>query len=170
MASDPAPIFGRDVPDAAWRPTPDLLAHSRLAGLLRSAEAADLEALQARAVADPAWFWGAAVDDLDLAWQRPPAEVMDASGGPEWTRWWRGGAFNYSDAATAPRASRDPDGAAIAWEGEDGEVRLRTNRQLHSAVVEAARMFAAQGVRLGDRVGIFLPMLVETVVATLALG
>jgi acetyl-CoA synthetase len=167
---DDRPIFGRDVPDAVWRPTPELIADSRLARFLRTTGAVDLEALQARAVADPAWFWGAAAADLDLAWQRQPDQVMDASGGPEWTRWWRGGAFNHAEASTAPRAARDPDGGAVAWEGEDGDVRRLTNEQLHHAVTTAARMFAGQGVRPGDRVGIFLPMLVETVVATLALG
>ena len=167
---DDHPIFGRDVPDVAWRPTPDLLADSRLARFLRGTGERDLEGLQARAVADPGWFWGAAVDDLGLAWQRPPDQVMDASGGPEWTRWWRGGAFNHAEASTAPRSERDPGGGAIAWEGEDGEIRRLTNRQLRDAVVAAGRMFIAQGVRPGDRVGIFLPMLVETVIATLALG
>jgi acetyl-CoA synthetase len=164
------PIFGRDVPDAAWRPSRELLADSRLAGFLRATGEPDLEALQARAVADPAWFWSAAADDLGLAWQRPPAEVMDSTGGPEWTRWWRGGAFNYAEAAVEPRAARDPGGAAIAWEGEDGDVRRLTNAELRDAVDGAARMFVAAGVRPGDRVGIFLPMLVETVVATLAVG
>jgi len=172
---DPAPpaghpVFGRDGPDVAWRPTRKLLADSRLARFLRSTGEPGLEALQARAVADPAWFWGAAVDDLGLSWQRPPDQVMDASGGPEWTRWWRGGAFNHAEAATEPRARLDPNGWAVAWEGEDGEVRRLTNRGLREAVVSASRMFVAQGVRPGDRVGIFLPMLVETVVATLALG
>ncbi|HEX5825630.1 MAG TPA: AMP-binding protein [Candidatus Limnocylindrales bacterium] len=164
------PVFGRDVADAAWRPTADLIADSRLAGLLRATGEPTLDALQARAVADPAWFWGAAVDDLGLDWQRRPTEVMDATGGSEWTRWWRGGAFNYADAAAEPRAARDPGGEAIAWEGEDGEVRRLTNAELRDAVGGAARMFAAAGVRPGDRVGIFLPMLVETVIATLALG
>jgi acetyl-CoA synthetase len=167
---DAHPIFGRDVPDAVWRPGADLLADSRLAAFLRSTDEPDLEALQARAVADPAWFWGAAVVDLGLTWQRAPDQVMDVSGGPEWTRWWRGGAFNYAEAATAPRAARDPDGGAMSWEGEDGEVRRLTNRELRDAVITAARMFISAGVRPGDRVGIFLPMLVETVVATLALG
>ena len=111
------PIFGRDVPEAAWRPTPELLAESRLARFLRATRDPTLESLHARAVGDPAWFWSAAVDDLELAWQRQPDEVMDASGGPEWTRWWRGGAFNYADAAVEPRAARNPDGDAIAWEG-----------------------------------------------------
>jgi acetyl-CoA synthetase len=163
-------VFGRDVPDAAWRPTAELVADSRLARFLRSSGEPTLEELQARAVADPAWFWGAAVDDLGLGWQRQPDQVMDSSGGPEWTRWWRGGAFNHAEASTAPRAAREPDAPAVAWEGEDGEVRGLTNRELLDEVAAAARMFVAQGVRAGDRVGIFLPMLVETVVATLALG
>ncbi len=167
---DHRPIFGRDVADAAWRPTADLLAESRLARFLGATGERDLSALQARAVADPGWFWGAAVDDLGLDWQRRPTEVMDSSGGPEWTRWWRGGSFNHAEAATAPRAAREPDGEAVAWEGEDGDVRRLSNRELRDEVVVAARMFAAQGVRAGDRVGIFLPMLIETVVATLALG
>src|SRR5689334_21896284 len=94
---DDRPIFGRDVPDAVWRPTPTMRATSRLGRFLRSTGEPDLERLQARAVADPAWFWGAAVDDLALAWQRSPDQVMDASGGPEWTRWWRGGAFNHAE-------------------------------------------------------------------------
>jgi acetyl-CoA synthetase len=164
------PIFGRDVPAAVWRPTPRLRSDSRLAGFLRASGEADLEALQARAVVDPAWFWGAAVDDLGLTWQRQHDQVMDASGGPEWTRWWRGGAFNHAEASTEPRAARDPSGEAIAWEGEDGEFRRLTNAALRDYVVVAARMFRAAGVRSGDRVGIFLPMLVETVIATLALG
>src|SRR2546421_158878 len=83
--------------------------------------------------------WGAGVDDLGLGWQREPDQVMDASGGPEWTRWWRGGAFNHADASTEGRASRDPDGEAIAWEGEDGEVRRLTNAALRDHVVVAAR-------------------------------
>jgi acetyl-CoA synthetase len=164
------PIFGRDVAGVAWRPSPELLADSRLARFLLATGEPDLAALQSRAMADPGWFWGAAAEDLGVAWQRAPEGVMDASGGPEWTRWWRGGLLNYASAATEPRAARDPDGIAIAWEGEDGEVRTVTNAALLEEVRAAARMLRAQGIGPGDRVGIFLPMLVETVVATLAVG
>jgi acetyl-CoA synthetase len=164
------PVFGRDVPSAVWRPTADLLADARLAGLLRATRLPDVEGLQSRAVHDPGWFWGAAVDDLELDWQRRPTSVLDVTDGPEWARWWGGGAFNYADAAVNGRSARDPEGGALAWEGEDGEVRTLTNAELRDAVAAAARMFAAEGVRAGDRVGIFLPMLVETVIATLALG
>jgi len=171
MASpDDRPIFGRDVAGAVWRPTPELLEASRLAGFLHSTGERDVAALHARAVADPAWFWGAAVDDLEIAWQRRPTQVLDASGGPEWTRWWRGGQLNYAAAAVEPRARREPTGTAVTWEGEDGEGRTLSNGELLAAVADAARMLRAEGVGPGDRVGIFLPMLVETVVATLAVG
>lgn len=164
------PIFGRDVPAAAWRPTPELRAESRLARFLRTTGEPTLDALQRHAADDPAWFWGAAADDLGLPWQRRPRQVVDLSRGPEWARWWIGGSFNYALAALEPRTRREPDGLALAWEGEDGEVRRLTNAELEASVERAARMLAAAGVGEGDRVGIFLPMLVETVVAVLALG
>ncbi|MGI8533917.1 MAG: AMP-binding protein, partial [Candidatus Limnocylindrales bacterium] len=164
------PIFGRDVAAAAWRPSADLLADSRLARLLALSGEADLADLQRHAERDPSWFWATAVEDLALAWQRPFHEVVDLSRGPEWTRWWIGGAFNYAAAAVDSRALRDREGAALTWEGEDAEVRSFTNGQLKEAVDRAAGMLRAQGVAEGDRVGIFLPFVPETVISVLALG
>ncbi|MGZ8528351.1 MAG: hypothetical protein ACXWWR_06105, partial [Candidatus Limnocylindrales bacterium] len=76
--------FARSGSDAPWQPSAADLADSRLGRFVRAAGAGgtsgvggtsgddDLEALQARAVADPGWFWGAAADDLELHWQRRP--------------------------------------------------------------------------------------------------
>src|SRR5688572_29194562 len=72
------PTFGRDVPGAVWRPSADLLQTIRLARFLRSTGSADLAELQARASTDPGWFWGAAIDDLGVAWQRPWRTGLDA--------------------------------------------------------------------------------------------
>lgn len=169
MSSD-WPTFGRDVEGIAWRPTPELLHDSQLARFLRTTGEPNLDALQARAAADPAWFWGAAADDLGIAWARPPRAVLDASRGPAWARWWSGADLNYAVAALAPRVARDPDGEALSWEGEDGDVRRLTNAELDTEVESAVGRLRALGVGAGDRVGILLPMLVETVVAVLALG
>jgi acetyl-CoA synthetase len=164
------PVFGRDVPDAAWRPAPDASTATRLGRFIRAAGEPDLAALQSRAERDPAWFWGAAADDLGLAWQRRPSGFLDVSRGVEWSRWWTGGAFNYAAAALDPRAAAEPDGAALTWEGEDGRVRRFTNSELKAQVDRAAAMLAGLGVAAGDRVGIFLPLLPETVISVLALG
>ena len=164
------PIFGRDAADVAWRPDPTAAETSRLARFLRATGEPSLEALQARAVADPAWFWGAAADDIEVAWQRRPREVLDLSGGPAWARWWVGGAFDWARAAVDPRADRDPDGDAVTWEGEDGVVRQFTNGTLRVAVGAAVRQMRELGISRGDRVGILLPMLPETVVSVLAVA
>src|SRR3990172_7167931 len=99
-----------------------------------------------------------------------PTSTLDLSGGVEWARWWGGGAFNHASAAVDGRAARDPEGLAIAWEGEDGDVRRYSNKDLPPAVDLAAGMLQAHGVRAGDRVGVLLPMLPETAIAVLALG
>jgi len=169
-APNPWPLFGRDVPGVAWRPDPATAPSSVLGRFLRAAGERELEALQAHATADPGWFWGAAADDLGLDWQRRPTSTLDLSGGVEWARWWGGGAFNHASAAVDGRAARDPEGLAIAWEGEDGDVRRYSNEELRAAVDLAAGMLRAHGVRAGDRVGILLPMLPETAIAVLALG
>jgi acetyl-CoA synthetase len=162
------PIFGRDAPDVAWRPDPALAAEARLSRFLRSTGEPSLDALQARAVADPAWFWGAATDDIAIPWTRRPREIADFSGGPAWTRWWIGGSFDWSSAAVEPRAAREPNGIAITWEGEDGEIRELHNKELAAEVRAAAAQLASLGIVAGERVGILLPMLPETVVAVLA--
>ncbi len=164
------PTFGRDVPDAAWRPDAETLTGSHLASFLRSTGLADLAALQARAVMDPAWFWAAAADDLALPWQRRPRETLDLSRGPAWARWWTGGAFNHAAASIDPLADASPAAEMLVWEGEDGEIRRFSASQLRDAVERAAAMLRAAGVGPGDRVGILLPMLPETAIAVLALG
>ena len=168
--------FARPGSEAPWQPSSDDLAESRLARFVRSAgvgtgsDGDGLEAVQARAVADPAWFWGAAADDLEVHWQRRPAKILDLGAGGPRARWWIGGAFNHAVAATEPWAAASPDDAALAWESEDGQVRRFTWSELDREVRLAARRLAAVGVGEGTRVGILLPMLAETAIAVLALG
>jgi acetyl-CoA synthetase len=172
MPTDPRawPIFGRDGAGVAWRPDRAIVDGARLTGFLRSTGEPDLEALQTRAVADPAWFWGAATDDIAIPWARRPRDVADFSGGPAWVRWWIGGSFDWSWAAVEPRAARDPAGIAVTWEGEDGTVSNLTNAELAASVRAATGQLRRLGIGEGDRVGVLLPMLPETVIAVLAVS
>ncbi len=163
-------VFGRDDADAAWRPLPEHLAETRLARLVAASREPDLEALQARAASDPGWFWGLGADDLGLAWQRRPRQTLDLSGGVEFARWWIGGAFNHAAASLDPWVASRPAQTALIWEGEDGSVRRLSWAELAAEVDRACAMLADQGVVEGSRVGVLLPMLVETVVTVLALG
>jgi acetyl-CoA synthetase len=164
------PRFGTDSPAAAWRPSPAYLERSRLRRFLTDVDCADLEDLQARAEADPAWFWSAAVADLGIRFDPEPEAMLDVSRGPEWAQWWVGAGFNYVAAAVDEPAAARADEVALVWEGEDGAVRRFSRGELRAEVDRAARALAALGVGRGDRVGIFLPMIPEAVIAVLAVG
>ncbi len=155
----------------AWRPNDEYLNRSRLLKFMRRHGIEDYAALLKRADAEPEWFWDAVSDDLGLVWQRPYTKVMDTSRGPEWTRWYLDGKFNYvvtalDQHATGASATR----TALIWEGEDGVVRTFTYAELLTLTNQAANALRAMGIGKGDRVGIYMPMIPEVVAATLACG
>ena len=160
------PIFGRDVPDAAWRPTPELLARLA-AGAASSARPASPTSRRSRPAPSPIRPGSGAPpsDDLGVAWQRRPDRDRSTSrAAPEWARWWSGGAFNHAIAAVEPRAAARPGrrGDRLGGRGRRGP----PPDERASCATRSTRppgCSRGQGVGAGDRVGIFLPMLAETV-------
>jgi acetyl-CoA synthetase len=126
--------------------------------------------LYRRSVEDIAWFWDAVVrDELDLVWERPYERVLDPGDGPAWPHWFVGGKLNYVCSAVDRHASGPgADRAAIVWEGEEGTTRRLTYAELHAAVVGLAAGLRRLGIGKGDRVGIFMPLMPEAIVALLA--
>ncbi|HEY7199335.1 MAG TPA: AMP-binding protein [Candidatus Dormibacteraeota bacterium] len=155
--------------DVLWEPTPEVVRRSRLGRFMDAHGIADLAELQRRSTEDLDWFWDAVAKDLGLAFRQPYDRVVDLSEGAEWARWWRGGRMNIVESCVdrwldGPAADR----LAIVWEGEGGEVRRLTYRELHQEVCRLASALRGLGVEPGDRVGIFMPLVPETAVALLA--
>lgn len=144
------------------------MAAARITAFLQRCGVSDLEALHARSQADPAWFWAQVADDLGIAWFEPPAEILDLSAGVEFPRWFRGARLNLAHCCLDRPGLADR--VALVCEGEDGAVRQWSYAELRSQVGRLAAGLAALGVKRGDRVGIFLPMLPETVAAMLAVA
>ena len=152
----------------AWRPDAERLARSRALAFARANGLSTWEEIADRAAADPAWFWGGVAEELGIVWSRPYDSVLDLSGGLAWPRWFVGGRMNYVESAVDRHLDTRADDAALLWEGDDGTTRSLTFRELAAEVNRLANALRALGIGKGDRVGIFLPMLVETAVATLA--
>ncbi|MBV9951684.1 MAG: AMP-binding protein, partial [Acidimicrobiia bacterium] len=123
-----------------------------------------------RSIDEPAWFWDEVVRFLGLPYDQPYDQVMDTSAGIPWTTWFRGGTTNAAAACVDRWAAATPDTTAIVWEGEDGEVRELTYRRLREHVDALAALLERHGVGEGDVVGIFLPMVPEVVVTTMAVA
>jgi len=152
-----------------WQPSPNDLARSRLLRFIREHGLPDYEALLARAVEDPAWYWDAVARHLELEWYTPYDQVLDLSRGLPWPRWFVNGRYNYVHDAVDKRATGpDRDRIAVVWEGDGGAVRRLTFGELAAETNRLAHALRALGIGKGDRVGIFLPMVPETAIATLA--
>ncbi len=141
--------------DRQFEPPPEFAAEARVS------DRSPYEAAEADRLA----FWEEQAEQLD--WFRPWDEVL--SWDPPFARWFDGGrlnaAYNCLDRhLDGPRA----DAAALIWEGEPGEVRRYTYRELHREVCAFAAALKELGVGRGDRVGIYLPMIPEAAVAMLA--
>jgi acetyl-CoA synthetase len=154
----------------AWRPTPDYIERSNVRQFLRQHGFADLAALAARSTADPQWFWGAVAADIPVDFFHPYEKVVDRSRGIPWTRWFTGGTLNLAHNcldrhARSPRRRMQP---AVVWQGEDGSGRSLSYGALFAETNRLANALKRQEIGRGDRVGLFLPMLPEAVVALLA--
>ncbi|HLU37299.1 MAG TPA: AMP-binding protein [Thermomicrobiales bacterium] len=169
MRDHAAAVDQRDV--VVWQPEPHHLERSRLIQLCRATGNDTPNELRAWAASDVGRYWDTVVRDLDLQWHRPYNAPLDLSRGKPWPEWFVGGGFNYvtnalDRHADGPHAAEE----AMVWEDEDGHSRSFTWRELREEADRLSHGLVALGVAPGDRVGIFLPMIPETVIAVLACG
>ena len=122
--------------------------------------------LYSESVNTPEKFWGRQAREL-LAWRRPFKKVLS------WklphAKWFESGQLNVAENCIdrhlkSARANK----AAIIFEGEPGDVRTITYRQLHQEVCRMANALAGLGLKKGDRVAIYMPMVPEAAVSMLA--
>ncbi len=133
---------------------------------------ASIGELRRRSVADTAWFWDAALEDMGVEWFRRYEHVRDDSGGFAFARWFTGGRINVTHNCV-DRHVRDGHGeeTALYCEADSGlrpDARRMSFRALALAVDRCARALRRLGVGPGDAVGIYAPMRAETVVAMFA--
>jgi acetyl-CoA synthetase len=131
---------------------------------------ASYEALIERADRDPEWFWPAVMQYHDLKFFRAFDRVLDISKGRAWPQWCIGGTTNLAYNCMERTIARSgADKIAIEWEGEDGEQRSWSYRELSSQAERAAAGLKQLGLGKGDVVGIYMPFLPETIAAFLAI-
>src|SRR3954469_847578 len=127
---------------------------------------AEYDALYERGLKDPQGFWADQAKRL-LHWLKPWDTTL------VWNephcQWFVGGEINASENCldrhlAGPRKNK----AAIVWEGEPGDTRVLTYQQLHHEVCKFANVLKGLGLKTGDRVTIYMPMIPEAVVAMLA--
>jgi len=132
-------------------------------------DAAAYDRMYADAAQDPDAFWAREAERLD--WIVPPTTIKDTSFDEAdfRIRWYADGQLNVAANCVDRHAATRPDAVAILWEGDDpADSRAITYAELRDAVSRLANALKTQGVRKGDRVTIYLPMIPEAAFAMLA--
>jgi acetyl-CoA synthetase len=123
----------------------------------------ELALLREQAARDPQGFW-ADHARRELSWHQPFTQVLDESAAPNY-RWFADGKLNVSFNSLDVHLSTRREHPALIFEAENGAVRRLTYGELHGEVCRFANALRALGVRQGDRVIIYLPLVPEAIIA-----
>lgn len=144
--------------DTVHKPSKEFAAKARIPSM------AAYKKLYKESIDKPEKFWGN--EAKELVWQKKWTKVLDWK--PPFAKWFDGGKLNVCENcvdrhAAGPRRNK----AAIIWEGEPGDKRTLTYGQLHREVCRFANVLEKKGVKSGDRVLIYMPMIPEAAIAML---
>ncbi len=155
--------------EIVWTPTEEYIANANITRFMKKHDIKDYDELIQKSTDDIAWFWDAVIKDLNIEWFQPYEKVFDDSQGIQWTKWFVGGKINIvHNCLDKHVASDNKNNIAITWENEHGEVRKLTYHELYKEVNRFANALRELGIKKGDRVGIYMPMVPEIVVGFLA--
>src|SRR6188474_1884311 len=132
-------------------------------------DAAKYREMYERSLKDPIGFW--AEQAKRLHWYRTPSKIKNVSFGPDNVsiKWFEDGVTNVSYNCVDRHLEKRGDQVAIIWESDDPTKDKKiTYRELHAEVQKFANVLKARGVKKGDRVTIYLPMIPESAYAMLA--
>ncbi|MBI5462061.1 MAG: acetate--CoA ligase [Gammaproteobacteria bacterium] len=125
-------------------------------------------ALYRQSVDDPEGFWGAQAKTF-LTWTKPWSKVLEWDFNKAHIRWFEGGKLNVTTNCLDRHLATRGDQTALIWESDDPNVDKKiTYRELHTEVCKLGNVLKTRGVKKGDRVCIYMPMIPEAVVAMLA--
>ncbi|HEX8397128.1 MAG TPA: AMP-binding protein [Pyrinomonadaceae bacterium] len=155
----------------AWRPTEDVFERAQLTKFIKQVGARDFDDLYRKSIENVEWFTGEVLKFLDIRFNPPYEKLLDLSDGIQFPHWCVGGGLNITemclDRWLTDEMKNQP---AIIWEGEEGETRTLTYAELMRDVEFCASGLRMNGLGKGDAVGIHLPMMIETIVALLAIN
>ncbi|BBP46035.1 acetyl-coenzyme A synthetase [Thiosulfatimonas sediminis] len=125
--------------------------------------AEQLAAMRAKAEQDHIGFWSDLAREK-LVWSKPFTIGLDESRAPHY-EWFSDGELNVSYNCIDRHLEDKADKVAIIFEGDQGDVEKYTYKELHDQVCRFANTLTAQGVKKGDRVIIYMPMIPQAVIA-----
>ena len=127
-----------------------------------------LEELSQKAKIDLEWFWESVDEDLGIVWDAPYTKTLDISKGIAWSKWFVNGKTNIYKSSVEKFTKKNPQKIAYYFVSEDGCTSKISYSELDSKVSKLANSLKSLGVKKGDVIAIYLPMIEEAILAILA--
>jgi len=128
----------------------------------------NLEQLSQQANLDLDWFWKKVEKYIGIVWDKPYKKVLDSSNGLPFSKWFVEGKTNIYKSSVEKFSKLYPDKIAYDFVSEDGITSKITYSDLDKKVCKLANSLKSLGVKKGDVIAIFLPMIEESILAILA--
>ncbi|MCV0372597.1 MAG: AMP-binding protein [Nitrosarchaeum sp.] len=154
--------------DFVFIPSEEQIKSSNIFKFMQKHNATSLDNLSKKANENLEWFWQQVDKDIGLVWDKPYERILDMSKGIQWSQWFVGGQTNIYKSSVEKFSQSDPTKIAYYFESEDGKRSTITYRDLDIKVSKLANGLKEIGVKKGDVVAIYLPMIEEAILAILA--
>jgi len=154
--------------DFAFIPTKKQIQESNIYQFMQKYDISSLKELSQKAKNDLEWFWQSVDEDIGLVWDVPYTKTLDVSKGIAWTKWFVNGKTNIYKSSVEKFAKQNPQKIAYHFVSEDGQTSKISYLELDSKVSKLANGLKSLGVKKGDVIAIYLPMIEEAIIAILA--
>jgi acetyl-CoA synthetase len=156
----------------AWTPTEETIERAQLTRFMRQTGANNFTEVYRQSIENVENFTAEVLKFLDIRFNPPYEKLLDTSDGIEWSKWCVSGGLNITEMCVDRWAKDETvkNQPAIIWEGEEGEVKQVSYTELLEQIEFCAAGLRANGLKKGDAIGIHLPMMIETVIALLAIN
>ena len=135
---------------------------------MKKHDLSSLDELSLKAKDDLEWFWKSVAEDIGIIWDSPYEKILDVSKGIAWSKWFVNGKTNIYKSSVEKFVKKTPDKIAYYFESEDGQTSNITYSELDSKVSKLANGLKSLGVRKGDVIAIYLPMIEGAILSILA--
>ncbi|MDH5418140.1 MAG: AMP-binding protein, partial [Nitrosopumilus sp.] len=147
--------------DFVFIPTENQIQNSNIFRFMKKHGISSFEELSKKAIDDLEWFWESVDKDIGIVWDAPYTKTLDISKGIAWPKWFVGGKTNIYKSTVEKFTNKKPQKIAYYFESEDGIKSKISYSELDSKISKLANGLRSLGVKKGDVIAIYLPMIEE---------
>ena len=149
-------------------PSEKQIQESNIFQFMKTHNISSLDELSKKAKDDVEWFWKSVDKDIGIVWDSPYDKILDSSEGIAWSKWFINGKTNIYKSSVEKFTKQNPKKIAYHFVSEDGITSEISYSQLDVKVSKLANGMKSIGVKKGDVIAIYLPMIEEAIIAILA--